>query len=149
MSHERREVRDHEMQDQFVKWLRRVTWFLAGFLGLLWLGYEDRGLASLIALSTLVAFGFALEVLFKWANKRPIKPMLWLLRGIIIGSFAGAIIGPIAIVLALMKISLHHHLTPDFELVDLKILVGQSLSWIAAGGLFGAAGGFLKLAQKR
>lgn len=131
-----------------MKWLRRITWFLTGLIGLLWLGYEDRGLESLVALSALIALAIALEVLSRWAQKRPTKPTFWLLRSILMGAVAGALMGPIAIILALIKISLHHHLTPDFELVSLRFLVGQSLTWIAAGALFGAAGGFLKLARK-
>jgi hypothetical protein len=131
-----------------MKWLRRITWFLTGLIGLLWLGYEDRGLEALVALSALIALAIALEVLSRWTQKRPTKPTFWLLRSILIGAVAGALMGPIAIILALIKISLHHHLTPDFELVSLRFLVGQSLTWIAAGALFGAAGGFLKLARK-
>jgi hypothetical protein len=131
-----------------MKWLRRSVWFLTGLIGLLWLGYEDRGLETLIALSALIAFAIALEVLSRWSHRKPTKPTLWLLRSIIIGAVGGALMGPIAVMLALIKISLHHHLTPDFELVSLRFLVGQSLTWIAAGALFGAAGGFLKLARK-
>ncbi|OGO17391.1 MAG: hypothetical protein A2Z14_04255 [Chloroflexi bacterium RBG_16_48_8] len=131
-----------------MKWLRRIVWGITGIVWFLWLGYEDRSLTSVIAVAALIAFALGLEVLAKWTQKRPVKPTLWLLRCILIGAFAGAIVGPIIVVLAVGKISLHHHPTPDFELAGMRMLMGKSLTWIAAGALFGAAGGFLKLSQK-
>lgn len=131
-----------------MKWLRRVIWIATGVILFFWLGYEDKGLATIVALSVLIAFAIGLEGLARWTQRRPSRPTIWLLRSIIMGALAGAVVGPIAVLLALVKISLHHHSTPDFEFASIKMLVGQSLPWMAAGALFGAAGGFLKLSQK-
>jgi flagellin-like protein len=131
-----------------VKWLRRIIWIATGVIWFFWLGYEDKGLSAIIALAVLIAFALGLEGLARWTQKRPTKSTIWLLQSIIMGALAGAVVGPIAVILALVKISLNHPPTPDFELVSIKILVGQSLPWMAAGALFGAAGGFLKLSKK-
>ena len=133
----------------FVKWLRRIIWIVTGVIWFFWLGYEDKGLVAIVALAVLVAFALGLEGLTRWAQKRPTRPTIWLLQSIIVGALAGAVVGPIAILLALVKISLHHHPTSDFELASIKILVGQSIPWMAAGALFGAAVGFLKLSRKK
>jgi hypothetical protein len=132
-----------------MKWLRRILWIATGVIGFFWLGYEDRGLAAIVALAVLIAFAIGLEGLARWTQRRPTWTTIWLLRSIIMGALAGVVVGPIAVLLALVKISLHHHPSPDFELASIKTLIGQSIPWMAAGALFGAAGGFLKLSQKK
>jgi hypothetical protein len=130
-----------------MKWIQRIAWGVTVILWFLWLGYEDRSLSSVTIVAAFIAFTLGLEGLIRWTDKRPAKLIIWMLRSIIIGTIAGAIVGPIAVLLALLKISLHHHSTPDFDLASMRVLLSQSLTWIAAGALFGAAGGFLKLSQ--
>jgi hypothetical protein len=132
-----------------VKGLRRIIWIATGVIWFFWLGYEDKGPVAIVALAALVAFALGLEGLARWTQKRPTRPTIWLVQSIIMGALAGAVVVPIAVLLALVKISLHRHSASDFELASIKILVGQSIPWMAAGALFGAAGGFLKLSRKK
>ena len=92
-----------------MKWVRRIAWGVTGVLLFLWLGYEDRSLSSVSIVAAFVAFTLGLEGLSRWTDKRPTKLIIWMLRSIIIGAIAGAIVGPIAVLLALLKISLHHY----------------------------------------
>ena len=131
-----------------MKWVRRAAWAVAGIVWILWLGYEDRNLTSLIVVAVLLAFALGVEGLNRWTQSRPTIGMIWLIRSIIIGALAGAAVGPIAVLLALIKISLHSHATLDFSFEDIRALVRNSLPWIAAGSLFGAAVGFLRLSKK-
>jgi hypothetical protein len=131
-----------------VKWLRTLVFCVTGVVWFFWLSHEDSGFSSVRLVAALIAFALGLESLARWTKRRPAKRAIWLLRSVIIGALAGAIVGPIAVLLALVKISLHPPLRLDFDLSTMRLLLGQSLTWIAAGGLFGAAGGFLKLSQK-
>ena len=130
-------------------WIRRGAWALAGIVWIFWLGYEDRGLTVLIIVAALIAFALGVEGLYRWTESRPTVAFIWLIRSIIVGTLTGAVVGPIAILLALIKISLHSHATADFSIVDIQVLVRNSLPWIAAGALFGAAVGFVRLSQAR
>jgi hypothetical protein len=126
-----------------------VAWGLAGIVWIFWLGYEDQGLTSLIFVAALIAFALGVEGLSRWTESRPTVGLIWLIRSTIVGALTGAVVGPIAVLLALIKISLHSHSTPDFSIEDIRVLVRNSLPWIATGSLFGAAAGFLRLSQKR
>jgi hypothetical protein len=131
-----------------MKWFRRGAWAVAGIVWIFWLGYEDRNLISLIVVAALVAFALGVEGLNRWTESRPTVGLIWLIRSIIVGALTGAAVGPIAVLLALIKISLHSHPTPDFSVDDIRELVRNSLPWIATGSLFGAAVGFVRLSQK-
>jgi len=131
-----------------MKWLRRLALCVMAIGLFFWLGFEDRSLSSIIVVAALVAFALGLEGLGRWTEKRPVAGTVWLLRSVLIGIIAGAMVGPIAALLALVKISLHRHAMQEFDLSSMRMILGQSLTWIAAGGLFGAAGGFLKLSRK-
>jgi hypothetical protein len=132
-----------------VKWIRRITWAITGLVCFFWLAYQDQGQSAVVALASLIAFALGMEGLIRWTQKRPSRPTIWLLQSIIVGALAGALVGPIAILLALVKILLYRHSTMGFESSNLDILVGQSIFWMVAGALFGAAGGFLRLSGKR
>jgi hypothetical protein len=132
-----------------VNGLRRIVWVITVVVWFMWFGYEDHGLSSVIAVAALLAFALGLEGFSRWTQKRPATPTTWLLRSIIIGAVAGALVGPITVLIALVKVFIYSQSSPDFDLTSIRIVVGQSLTWIAAGALFGAAGGFLKLSQKR
>lgn len=132
-----------------MNWFRRATWAVVGIASIFWLGYEDRTLTSLTVVAILVAFALGVEGLNRWSQSRPTVGVIWLIRSIVVGALAGAAVGPIAILLALIKISIHHHAAPDFSFEELRALVRNSLPWITAGSLFGAAVGFIRLSQKR
>ena len=129
-------------------WVRRIIWGIAGIVSLFWLGYEDRNLTFPIVAATLIAFALGFELQVKWTQRKAIRSTVWLLRSILIGVFAGAIVSPIIVVLVLVKTILPPHPTTDFELIGMKFLLSQSLTWIAAGALFGAAAGFLRISRK-
>ena len=131
-----------------MKWVRRGAWAVAGIVWIFWLGYEDRSLTSLIIVAALIAFALGIEAMNRWTESRPTVGLIWLVRSIIVGGLTGAAVGPIAVLLALIKISLHSHTTPDFSIEDIRVLVRNSMPWIATGSLFGAAVGFVRLSRK-
>ncbi|HSB90705.1 MAG TPA: hypothetical protein VLD63_11840 [Anaerolineales bacterium] len=53
------------------------------------------------------------------------------------GALAGALAGPLAGLLMLLKISLHSHVQPDYELGDVLAV----LSWTPVGAILGAVFG--------
>ena len=56
-----------------------------------------------------------------------------------LGAISGGFVGPIAVILALVKTSLHQHAQADFSSEDLTLFVERIPIWALAGLLFGAA----------
>jgi hypothetical protein len=130
-----------------VKWLRRLLWGLLGIVCFFWIGYEDRTLVTIAGVAVLISFTLGLEAFLKWTERRATGRYVWFLRCMLLGAIAGALVGPVSILLALIKVSLYHQAVPDFSISNMRILLVQTPTWIMAGLLFGIAGGFLKLSQ--
>jgi hypothetical protein len=115
----------------------RLAFLLSLAASLAWLTVEGK--------SRLGALLFALP----WAGfiaariRRPIgrQAVEMLSRG----ALAGALAGPLAGLLMLLKISLHSHLQPDYELSDVVAV----LTWTPVGAILGGViGAGLALIQK-
>lgn len=123
--------------------MRRMAWGIVGLTWFLWIGFEDRGLTPVLILSGLISISIGLQVWARWfpSNQGRNFPFF---RWITIGMSSGALVGPIAVLLALLKTSLHQHIEADFSAEDLALLLGRVPVWILAGLLFGTAGFILE-----
>ena len=128
---------------QFLK-VRRIAWAIVGLLWFLWIGYEDRGLTPILTLSALIAFSIGLEVYFRGRIRENLGQVFQYIRVIGIGVLSGALVGPIALLLASIKTSLHQHEISDFRTDELRMLVDRIPIWALAGLLFGAAASILE-----
>ena len=122
--------------------VRRVAWGIVGLIWFLWIGYEDRGPTPILLLSGMIAFSIGLEIRTRWVGNKWSKTRNTF-RWITLGTMSGAIVGPIAVTLALLKTSLHQHAVADFSIDDLLALAERVPIWAVAGSLFGIAGSIL------
>jgi len=115
----------------------RLAFLLSLAASLAWLTVEEK--------SRLGAWLFALP----WAGlmaariRRPIRGRA--VEMLSRGALAGALAGPLAGLLMLLKISLHSHVQPDYELGDVIAV----LTWAPVGAIVGAVfGAGLALVRK-
>jgi hypothetical protein len=123
--------------------VRRFVWSTAGLLWFLWIGYEDRGLTPILILSAVIAFSIGLEFYVRRGRRENQSQAVVFIRGMAIGGMSGALVGPISLVLASVKTSLHQHGVLDFKTDDLIMLVEGIPIWALAGLLFGTAASIL------
>jgi hypothetical protein len=123
--------------------VRRLAWGTAGLIWFLWIGYEDRGLTPVLILSAVIAFSIGLEVSRRRRIGENQSQAVGIIRGMAIGGLSGALVGPISLLLASVKTSLHQHESSDFRTDDLIMLVGGIPIWALAGLLFGTAASLL------
>ena len=64
------------------------------------------------------------------------------------GAAAGALVGPMAAVLILLKIGLHAHPVPEFSSADAAAVLARVPIWAAAGGLLGAGAALVERAAE-
>ena len=124
-----------------MKWTLRTLWALAGLIWFVWLGFEDRGVQAVVIVAAGIALPLGFQLFATWQRLPVHTQAAWMLRSVLSGVSAGILVIPIAIVLALIKISLHQHDVPDFSGMDLQNLLPRTPFWLLAGLLFGAAGG--------
>ena len=136
------------LKESGMKWTLRILWAMAGLFWFVWFGFEDRGIQMVV----VVAVGFALPLGFQvftaWQTSADSMQATWMLRSVLSGGIAGILVSPIAIVLVLIKVSLHQHEVPDFSQMDLQNLLQRIPFWLLTGLLFGAAGGVWGWHQK-
>jgi hypothetical protein len=63
-----------------------------------------------------------------------------------VGLLTGTLVAPVAVLLILIKISLHSHGTPDFTSGDIGAVMNRTPVWALAGVLSGEALGLLGVA---
>ena len=116
-------------------WVVRIAWLITGILWFIWIGYEDRGVTSvlLVALTIVIAFGMTMVYrapdLMMGGN---------LARPLLLGLGAGLSIPILTSLLMLVKISLHDHPIPDFSVDDSVQVLGLLPIWGLIGLLVGA-----------
>jgi hypothetical protein len=140
----------NEQEGKFpqMKWLRRFSWAVTGIAWFLWIGFEDQGLSTVIFIAALWALVLGVEVFLRWGKHAATSRWRRFLRTTLVGGLAGAGVAPLAMLLALLKISLHGHSTPDFRLGDFQVLLAKISTWMVVGLLAGMGGGFWMLARE-
>jgi hypothetical protein len=126
-----------------LRWAVRSTWVVTALVWFVWLAYEDRSLGTVIGLSAVICIAFALSAVSRWRGGKAAERRRWLLESMGIGLLTGALVAPVAVLLILIKISLHSHGTPDFTTSDIAQVMNRLPVWSLAGTLCGEALGLL------
>ena len=122
-----------------LRWIVRLVWVVVAPAWFVWIAVEDRTLGPVMLLAALVSSAFAITGLARWRSGSPVERRRWLLESTGVGLAAGALVAPIAILLILIKISIHAHGTPDFSPTDIGAVMGRMPVWMLAGMLCGEA----------
>jgi hypothetical protein len=106
-----------------------------------WIGAEDVGLGRVTPLAALMGAALGLTLIQNGARGRA-----WPVAA---GILSGTSIPLIAVVLMLVKVSLHTHPNPDFGLADFRGALRLTPAWALAGLLAGASLKVLEHARER
>jgi hypothetical protein len=132
-----------------LSWSARAIWLLAGLVLFFWIGYEDRGLLSVLICSALLCLAGGLTLVERFETRRETSSRPMGILFLLYGSLIGAAVGPAAALLMLIKVGLHGHIRPDFGAADLLRVVLLSPAWTLAGGLAGLAAGLARTGRRR
>lgn len=124
-------------------------WVLAGLAGLAWIGVEDRSLGPVIGLSWLICAAGLQSARLPAETATSGSRIRGLPGWALAGAIAGALVGPVGAVLALVKVGLHAHPVADFTAQDLGSLLRTAPIWAVAGGLLGAGLGMIERSGSR
>ncbi len=114
--------------------------FASGAIFFLWLPFEDTSLTWLLALSLAVSTLLATSILLTR------KAAAW--SGYCLaGCLGGLAVTPIALLLMTLKTSLHAHLSPDFSIEQISLLLMTTPVWILVGALVGCGIGVFNRGQ--
>lgn len=128
-------------------WAVRGIWLVVGFLWIVWLGVEDRGVLAVLLLSTAISFASSLTGLDRWASGKRLSGRQWWGRWLLMGLVWALAIGPLAILLIAVKTSLHAHGVPDFSMSSLREVIDVWPAWGAGAFLVSLGFGFLGRAR--
>lgn len=120
-------------------WSKKIAWAFAGLVWLFWIGYEDRGLVAVLIVSAVIVVPVGFDAYVRWRVKLGVSYRQSTLRGALAGTLSGALVGIVAILIALMKVSLHQHVIPDFSSGDILTLLNRIPAWSSAGLLIGSS----------
>jgi hypothetical protein len=110
--------------------LERALFLLALALALAWLTVEENSRLG------AAAFGAPWAV---WIAGRIRFPRGGPVVGVILRSMVGgACLGPLAIILMLLKVALHSHVSPDYQLEDVVAMLAWTPAGAGLGGMVGA-----------
>ena len=117
--------------------LERALFLLALALALAWLTVEENSRLGAAVFGVPWAVWIAGRLRFPRAGP--------VVDGILRSTLGGACLGPLAMVLMLLKVALHSHVGPDYQLEDILAM----LAWTPVGaGLGGMVGAGLALIRK-
>lgn len=114
--------------------------FLAIILGivlLFWLSIEDTSETWAILFS--IAISACLAIVFLGANRLSVRSLLY--NCILIGTLAGILVTPIALLLMVFKTGLHGHEAPDYTAQQFISVVRRMPVWIVGGFFIGLGSG--------
>lgn len=128
-------------------WLQRLLIVVAGLAWFVWIGYEDRTLDAIVVLSVLLSIPLYLG-LWRRLVSGVERTHLRLLASALLGSFQGALVPLIGVLLMFLKTSLHNHVQADFTIEDVERMLQLVLPWSLAGTLAGSSAGLLRMESK-
>jgi hypothetical protein len=109
--------------DRIVRWL----WVIGLPLSIVWLSLEDSSRFGAATVGLLWALLTARHAYVRWIRRTDPAGLLTA------ATLAGALVGPMAVVLMALKVALHSHPVPDYQIDDIHAM----LAWIPAGGSLG------------
>lgn len=109
----------------------RLSAISLGILWLFWLPVEDNGLLNvyLFALGISLLMTLWLRRSRLWGSWKPGK------RIVSLGSLAGLLVTPLALLLMAFKSGLHGHLAPDYTPDQVLAVIKSSPIWLIGGGM--------------
>ena len=119
-----------------VRQLRVVAW-LIGVALFLWLPFEDTGVEAVLVFSALISGWWAIRLL---AGDAPNEQKI-ILRHVSLGTLAGLVVSPLALLLMGLKTGLHGHPVADFTVDQIQSILASTPAWILAGLILGLGGG--------
>jgi len=132
-----------------LRWVVRFAWAVAAPAWFVWLAFEDRNLNTVMGLSAVVCVAFALTGVARWRGGKLTDRRRWLLESMGVGLLTGALVAPVAVLLILVKISLHSDGTPEFTSGDIGAVMNRAPVWALAGVLSGEALGLIGVTFSR
>ena len=124
-------------------WLR-LTALLLGFGILIWLPIEDQSELGVLITSGAICTWIAARLLIT----SPQNDRQLILRHVLVGSGAGLILAPMAIILMAIKSGIHGHGTPDFSVAQIQSVLSRIPFFVLSGFLIGLGSGILRLAKR-
>ena len=94
---------------------------------------------TVLIVSAVIAVPVGFEAYVRWREKFGVSYRQSILRGALAGTLSGVLVGIIAIFIALMKVSLHQHMIPDFSSGDILTILNRIPAWAIAGLLIGSS----------
>jgi len=122
----------------------RFTALLLGFGILVWLPVEDQSELGVLIASGLICTWMAALLLIT----PPQKNRQLILRHALVGSGAGFILAPLAIILMAVKSGIHGHGTPDFSVDQMQSVISRIPFFVLSGFLIGLGSGVFRLAKR-
>jgi hypothetical protein len=132
-----------------LRWVARLAWVVAAPAWFVWLASDDRGVGAIMAVAAIVCVAFALSGIARWRGGKGVGRRRWLLESMAVGLLTGGLVPPVAVLLILIKISLHSQGTPGFTLGDIGGILNRLPVWALAGVLTGEAMGLIGAALGR
>jgi hypothetical protein len=124
-------------------WFRLTALFL-GFGILIWLPVEDQSELGVLIASGAIATWIGARLLIT----APKKDWQLILRHALVGSGAGLILAPLAIILMAFKSGIHGHGTPDFSVAQMQSVLSRIPFFVLSGFLIGLGSGIFLLAKR-
>jgi hypothetical protein len=118
--------------------LSRFAWIAVGLAGMVWLALEDRG----VMVVQLLAAGIVASGLLTARTRlpEPIRGRWWVVGG----ALAGAFVGPVAVLLILVKTGAHAHPESDLTVEQVETVLARFPLWLLVGGIAGGGAALLE-----
>ena len=124
-------------------WLR-ISGLILGIGVLVWLPVEERSELGVLLISGAICTWSAI-----WLLSRPVPDDKHLImRHVLVGTGAGLLIAPVAILLMAFKSGIHGHGTPDFTISQMQDVLSRIPYFVLSGFLVGLGSGLWQLARR-